>query len=334
VKGIAVYPIHGISDRAWSVHYEPPILPVRINDSLTIEDLTDLKIEESFSWARDSMGSFAFDSVKIIRYGLACRYETPPGSGTEEDIKAESEVRLLAACLMVIRPMRQNAGAFRGKLRDDGSLDLEHFEHPTQIEVPSVHKLNSLRKRDAERLRRIWPTFEQAFNQQYWKVRMSVEFLWTGYYSDQVSWKPRFMLWMSALESLFTSQSPEHRGTKVAIARIWSLLGAATAIYEQSELPLESPVPPYTVSDVLPDLYAVRNCLAHGDRVPDEFFTKYSRIHLGQAISSIEVLQESVLFIVRESIMRILEGGLLANFASNAASEAYYSGLGLVRSRL
>ena len=62
-------------------------------------------------------------------------------------------VATLAACLRLIRPMRQSALMIHGTVRDeDGSFNVRGFDVPPShlIEVPEVQKLFKLRNQDAE----------------------------------------------------------------------------------------------------------------------------------------------------------------------------------------
>jgi hypothetical protein len=53
-----------------------------------------------------------------------------------------------------------------------------------------------------------------------------------------------------------------------------TFLGENTLIYEPTEHADFEFLPPYplTIKDVLDDVNEVRNCIAHGDRIPDRHF--------------------------------------------------------------
>jgi hypothetical protein len=89
-----------------------------------------------------------------------------------------------------------------------------------------------------------------------------------------------------------------------------------------------------TLADVLDDLYELRNFVAHGDRVPDNFFQTHPRVGINGGVCKVEVLSEAASFIIRRSLLKILREGLLDNFADAGPSEAFFGAPGLVNSRL
>ena len=249
--------------------------------------------------------------------------------GNPDDIESAKLIRNLVACLRLIRPMRQRTGLMRGVLRDS-KIDVRHFEHPrTILEVPEVQKLFHLRNADLDLLKAIAPEFLRAMAGEFWKFRMSVEFHEGGHFQD-LYWKARHSLWCSAVEALFTSQAPEHRGSLVAEERIKWFLGEGTSIYHAGDIPgYIRPQPNIIVGDVVDGLYTLRNCIAHGDKVPNEFFERRLRQGVNGELSQLQVLVEALSFIIRKSLLRILRDGLLNSFADAAASEAYFEAAGL-----
>jgi hypothetical protein len=162
---------------------------------------------------------------------------------------------------------------------------------------------------------------------------MAIEFHEAGHQQDWY-WKARYSLWCSALESLFTSQSPEHQGSRVAKERIKWFLGQNTPIYEAGDIPDYLPQPNITILTVVDDLYKVRNFLAHGDRIPDEFFQRKLRQGIQDELNVLSVLMEALSFIIRKSLLRILQERLIGHFADAASSETYFEAAGLTNSGL
>ena len=97
---------------------------------------------------------------------------------------------------------------------------------------------------------------------EFWKFRMAVQFHELGYF-QHLSWKARYILWASAIESIYTSHNQEHRGSMVAKARIEWFLGANRSIYEPGDISNLLEQPKITVTDVLDRLYKIRNFIAH-----------------------------------------------------------------------
>jgi hypothetical protein len=85
-----------------------------------------------------------------------------------------------------------------------------------------------------------------------------------------------------------------------------------------------------TIGEVIDNLYEVRNCIAHGDKVPDRFFGQVFSGHGNKLVT----LEEAASFIVRASLLRILKDGLLPHFKGGTESQTYFRAQGLVRSQL
>jgi hypothetical protein len=74
--------------------------------------------------------------------------------------------------------------------------------------------------------------------------------------------------------------------------------------------------------------------MAHGDKIPDPFFTVIMRRGINDQIPKREVLLEAASFIIRSSVLKILRNGLLEHFAGAGPAEAYFSAAGLTKSAL
>jgi len=78
--------------------------------------------------------------------------------------------------------------------------------------------------------------------------------------------------------------------------------------------------------DVTGELYTVRNYIAHGDRLPEDYFQNERRPSLGpQGVNMIEMLLESQSFIIRRSLLKILRENLLEHFAGAQAAQDYFA---------
>src|SRR5262249_22955041 len=146
-----------------------------------------------------------------------------------------------------------------------------------------------------------------------------------------LDWKARYLLWCSAIESIYTSHGGEHQGSLVAKSRIKWFLGEDTSIYAAGDIPSLLQDPHLTVGQIVPDLYKMRNFIAHGDKIPDPFFQDILRDGLNGGVAKREVLLEAASFIVRTSLLRILRGGLLHHFADAGPAEAYFGAQNLTK---
>lgn len=231
-----LYPIYGIEDDPRAVSpYGPPALPVKILTDVGIEDVRALLDAETFEGIAEHFGKYALADVKAVRYALVHRYSSD-ATGQDAALNQQSErlIRNLAACLRLIRPMRQRAGLMRGELRN-GALRTEFIEHQAPMEVPELHRLFSVRDGDIDLFRAVAGHFLAAMAGPFWKFRMAIEFHETGYFLPL--WKARYILWCSAIESLYTSENFQHRGSLVATERIKWFLGANTSIYSPGDIP-------------------------------------------------------------------------------------------------
>jgi hypothetical protein len=121
----------------------------------------------------------------------------------------------------------------------------------------------------------------------------------------------------------------------VAEERIKWFLGEGTSIYDGGDIPAYiQPQPDITIGNVVEELYALRNYIAHGDRVPNEFYERKLRQGVNGELSLVQVLLEALSFIIRKSLLRIVRDGLLDNFADAEASEGYFDAAGLTNTAI
>ena len=267
-----------------------------------------------------------------VKYAIVHRYEATSLDAGHAQQQSVDLVNNIAACLRVVRPMRQFASLMVGNLRDDGTIQIQTFNHPVNLmDVPQLQKGFSLRNRDVVELQSVVGEFLRGMKGEFWKFKMSVSFHDGGHFAVSY-WKSRFMLWCSAVEAMYTSQNLEHRGSRVAKERIKWFLGEATSIYFPRDIQSSMPKASYKVGNVVGDLYEVRNCIAHGERIPDRFFTIVPRSYLGEDGGIITVLHDGLSFIIRASVLRILKNNLLEHFADGPASEKYFGAAGLTNS--
>jgi hypothetical protein len=223
-----LYPIYGFADRIDGEPFDINTLPFHVSEGVDIEAIFRRFREGTFELWRPQIGA-SVEDLETVRYALVHRYDPQPVIENGEFIadhvhsaRSEELVRRLAACLRLIRPMRQHALVMRGNVRDeDGSFDVTGFDVPAVhlLEVPEVQKLFTLRTQDADDLRAYAPEFLRGMQSEYWKFRMAVQFHELGHFQS-LDWKARFLLWCSAIESIYTSHDWEHQGALVSTSRI------------------------------------------------------------------------------------------------------------------
>ena len=331
---VTLYPINGVTESWQDDPFDHSKLPAQIVSGVTIENVRAMFNEQTFSWVGTEMGKRDLETLAEVKYAIVHRFEVPPSDSGQAQQQSADLVNNIAACLRLIRPMRQFASLMAGSLRADGTIEIQTFSHPANLmDVPELQKSFSLRNKDILELQSVVNEFLRGMKGEFWKFKMSVSFHDSGHFAVSY-WKSRYMLWCSAVEAIYTSQNPDHRGSKVAKERIKWFLGAGTSIYMPGDIQSFMPSASYKVGNVVDDLYEVRNCIAHGERIPDRFFKTVSRGYLGEDGNILTVLHDGLSFIIRASLLRILRNNLLEHFADGPASEKYFGAAGLTNSAL
>lgn len=338
-----LYPIYSLAGEIDDEQFDLGLLPFDIGESVHIEAVHERFRPGTFDGFKDRLGTTVVDKIRNVRFALVHRYQPQPIMVNDEVIgeqqyseESKKLATMLAACLRLIRPMRLDALSMWGKIRGgDGSFDVKGFDIPPLhlIEVPDVQKHFTLRNRDANDLKTFAPGFLHAMRGQFWKFRMAVQFYDLGHFQT-LDWKARYLQWCSAIESIYTSHSREHQGSLVATSRIKWFLGAGTSIYAPGDISNLLQDPNIRIDQIVEDLYEMRNFMAHGDKIPDSFFTTTLRTGFNGAIKQWEVLLEAASFIVRASLLKILRDGLLDHFADAGPAEAYFGAENLTKSKL
>lgn len=325
--------------------FDPMIVPFKITDDLTIEDVSDLIPEDEFEIYRPVLGTYSHELIERIKYAIVHRYTQYEIDGLNRAITfgftttehSQTLVRSAAACLRLIRPMTQHLQLFQGEINDRGHFCRIGFDTPLDsVMNPIAHRTLSFRTVDAQNLKFYLPLFLAAMNGHYWKFRMAVHMHESGCFQNN-DWRAKFFLWTTAVESLFTTQSPrsENSGSLVAIERIKFFLGSKTSIYPPDELSSAYVDPNLRIEDVVRELYCLRNHIAHGDRIPDYYFQQAGRQDILKGdISRYDMLLEAVSFIIRHSLLKILRENLLDKFADVSESDSYFRAQGLTRTTL
>jgi hypothetical protein len=339
-----LYPISWVADP----HLDPEpfdhnLLPFDVTENVRIESLEGRFRPDAFALGADRHGAEIRENLEEVRYALVHRYDPRPVFQNGEyvgdlqfDQHSEILVREVMACLRLVRPMRARALVIKGGVREaDESFDVTGYDIPPLhlLEVPEVQKLFKLRNQDCLELRRYAPLFRQAMAKGVWKFKMAVQFHELGHFQC-LDWKARCLLWGSAIESIFTTNSRNHQGTTVATERIKWFLGENTSIYAPGDLTEFDDDPHITVGDMVKAWYNVRNHLAHGDRIPDIYFMQEARHAIGGAVNAMEFLIEGASFLIRSSLLKILRDGLLHHFVDAAAAESYFDANNLTNSKI
>ncbi len=304
-------------------------LPFAVMPDIQVADVSALLPAATFEHLRTEVGGHrmrVFDGN--VKHALVHRYEELEEWRLDEqqkkEVKAKGELlNEVFACSRIVRPTRRLGSVF-GYLTNEGRLDQRQTTFPDNaLDVPEALKLFAFRNKDLENLRALIGTFLTAMHGEHWPFRMAVQYYYMGY--EVNDWKGRLLYWGSAaLHALYSPSSEK------LLRRIKAFLGEATPIYPPDEHPEFEflPAEPTTVGDVIEDINAVRNSIAHGERISDSYFQK-GRLGLNGQVSYISVLDDSLAFIVRETLRRILVMNLINHFTSRRSVSCFWKAKGL-----
>jgi hypothetical protein len=299
-------------------------LPVEIASDVEVANVSSLLPPAEFEHMKAEVGRHQLRYfTSEVKYGLVHRYDDPFPDDTAESKNKRELLNNIFCLLRLIRPHRR-CGGVEGKIRNGViALRTTTFPHDT-IDVPDALKLFAVRNKDLAALRTLLPTFLRAMQGPYWQFRMAVQYYYMGY--EVNDWRGRFLYWgSSAIHALYS-----HRGQKI-VPRIIEFLGENTLIYDPKEHPdFEFLQPnPLRIKDVLEDVNRVRNCIAHGDRIPDRYFSpEGGRQTLSGQANLLAVLDDSLALIVRESLLKILRDNLVESFKSRTEYSLFWKKLG------
>jgi hypothetical protein len=132
---------------------------------------------------------------------------------------------------------------------------------------------------------------------------------------------------VSAIEALYGNNED------AAMARIYSFFGDKSLsdgykcpIYEKGDIPscfYPSADSLHTLGKMVPLIYEVRNASAHGQKVPDSHFVPVPH-PVGQGVVGLYALAEAATFIIRKTVIEVLNRGLRDNFRDRAAREDFW----------
>jgi len=304
-------------------------LPFSVLPNVEVADVSNLLPPQMFEYLSTEVGRHrmrVFDGH--VKHAFVHRYEDAPEWPGNEEARKSAKIKgellnEVFACSRIVRPTRR-LGSVTGFLQADGTIDQRQTTFPDNaLDVPEALKLFAFRNRDLENLRSLIGTFLKAMHGDYWPVRMAVQYYYMGY--EVNDWKGRFLYWgSSVLHALYSPNSEK------LVRRIKGFLGGDSLIYPPGEHPEFEflGADPTTVGDVIDDINTVRNCIAHGEKIPDRYFG--ARRHgLNGEISHVSVFDDSLAFIVRETLRRVLAEDLIDNFTSRRAVSLFWKGRGL-----
>jgi len=336
VEKLTLYPIPRVGQAFVDDEpFDDALLPAEVVHGVCVEKVAGLLNDKTFNLWKRHLSPEDIESFAHIDYAIVHRFRSENIGTGETEQGSMVLVRTLSALLRIIRPMRQRFFAIQGTVDRDGAFDAGPFDEPEDyIELPEAHKLFHLRPRDLKKFQQLATTFLRVMDNEYWSLRLAVQFHDQGHYTFQRYWKLSWFSWIAGLEALYTADHAEHRAQIVIKERIKHLLGSNTPVYEAGDIPSFLPHPERTVVGAIDPIYELRNTVIHGKRVPDSFYVQDARIGLDGPLRRVEELVEALSFLLRKSIEVVLEQHLVEHFKDENTIKAYFSDLGLTKTNL
>lgn len=316
----------------WDEAWPEEALPFNIGLGVQIANVSGMVQGADFSlWSRDYLSKEDVKQIKDWRYALTHTYEAEKYPQSEPEVHSEKLIHSIFLGLRILRPTRQRYHYLQAHLNEDNAVEPFRFSRPAGnlISVPDAETFNGIRPLDAAALATIAPDLTTLLSDTKHPVTRAIESLEVGYLQD--FFHVRFLLWVSALDGLFTGRERENNGTYVATQRIKHFLGPNLSIYDSRNLPSFHPWPTTTLSNVIADIYKLRHYFAHGDWPEDEWAAKPSRHSLSKDTPYADVLCEATSVILRYAILKIIKDHLLDVFGNKAKMNAYFASKGFVR---
>lgn len=296
-------------------------LPFEICPDVSLTDIHDqMKNLDLTLWGREYLSKHDIEKIQGWKYALVHHYDEEEYLHSEAEWRSRELLYQVFIGLRIVRPSRIPHQYLHARVQSNGDLDPSAFRRAEMpLTVSHCDAWTPIRRRDADLLKAIVPTLLQAYTTDCRPVKRAMRILETGYVSQFTDVKQ--LMWVTGLESLFTST--KFSGASVAMHRIRQFLGSKTQIYEQADFPFTISLPSLTLKNVLGDIYRVRNRLAHGEWVPEEFLKKPG--YAGGPNSYADVLVEATGIVLRLALIRILKESLLETFGDKVRLDRYFS---------
>ena len=262
IRQVSICPISPVGRESFQ---SGPNLPVKIADSLSFADVSEIFRETAFdSLALLFPNKSELEALKRVRYGLVREFECADGDRHLEDEKSAQMLYCLYLGLKVIQPF---SGRFQIFHYDLGQ-PIPRLPRGARNDFATIlcdsECLNRIRPIDLDELKAFAPLLLTVLKNGTLPVSQAMQSLEIGYRADFLN--VRHLLWVVGLDALFTSTEWENQGTRLAARRIAHFLGSGFQVSSSelfSDLGLSAPASP-NLSDALRDIYKLRNHFAHG----------------------------------------------------------------------
>jgi len=313
------------------------LLPLKISDSLFVEDVSEILHETAFDplvpqyYSKEEVGG-----LTKAKYALVRRIECEDGE--EPNTRAES-VRMLYQFYIGLKAIRPTTGRFQ-VLHYDMGVPKPRLPAGERNDYATIlcdcEILNRVRIKDLMELVKLAPCISRTLISAKNPISQAAQSLEIGYRADFLN--VRHLLWVVGLDALFTSTEWKNQGKDVAVGRIRDFLGLDFQIYpEQPFAGFDLPtLGSLLLKDVVEQIYKLRNDFAHGTWPDKQWAGRVCRRSLdpGRDIYYAEQLSEAASATLRGCLRKILSDSQSVEiFSDKAKMNSYFASRGLVRRR-
>jgi hypothetical protein len=238
----------------------------------------------------------------------------------------ETLMHYVVAHLRLIVPNRTNADRFlRADVTREGLKPLTITVHTEALYLEDCEQMCAeLRVGHLQKLKS-WMRWIMGFRirwKKFYPLFLSLYFAEMARREDDP--RVRHVLRVMALEALVSTEKAY--GFNALRPKLPKLLGSQTDIYAQYRNSDQPFLPPLILLNVLRDVCALRNKVAHGDAIPDRWLTRNCRHTIvGQQLNYCEELLEASAGMLSLAWRTIIDGRLQAHFGTKDKMEAYFN---------
>jgi len=195
------------------------------------------------------------------------------------------------------------------KLRETaGGLDNVGSWHPAQMRGTRMGRLAAMEDQGLqEDFDKVFYGVRRAFDEDVVRLQNAIVLLEHGLQMGHMYLSP--LMWVMGLDMLFMAGEKEP-----FVERLVGFLGRATQVFPAVYQDLQ---PQLQISEIVDDVYELRNIVAHGREIPEKPFREMRNIldTTGASITSdytyAQIVMESALFLLSKSLRKVMVDGLV-----------------------
>jgi hypothetical protein len=310
--------------------------PINLSNGFSIRDITGLLTPETFGIFQRKLSEEDRESLLAWDLSVVHEFRSDLVIGQEE-VTSEYMMRFVVAALRWLQPTATTDTWFvQGFVSPEGPIKVPTFSaqpgaaitapqfssRPQHIFLEDFEVRRGLANPQAfGGVTPFLPEFERIVRDMIGGRDSYLPIVMATRLSEQayLDFDPRLRLLkrVMALEALFSSDRTY--GKKALVPRVQKFVGGSTPIYAGANAP-------YTVATTIGDLLTLRNKFAHGDVVPPAFLAAPPdpSVASTNVKSYADVLREASTTMVRASMLRILQDGLLDTFSDKTKMEKLF----------